>query len=71
MWLRLYNLRETKLFINFVINFRIIKATRCGKSRFLENMGKFLTIQGEKIAVLAVDPSSTTNGDKTEMPCAK
>jgi LAO/AO transport system kinase len=42
-----------------------------GKSTFLENMGKFLTSQGEKIAVLAVDPSSTTNGGKTEMPCAK
>ncbi|EFX68819.1 hypothetical protein DAPPUDRAFT_301249 [Daphnia pulex] len=43
-----------------------------GKSTFLENMGKFLTSQGEKIAVLAVDPSSTTNGgslmgDKTRM----
>jgi hypothetical protein len=25
-------------------------------------MGKFLTSQGEKIAVLAVDPSSTTTG---------
>jgi putative protein kinase ArgK-like GTPase of G3E family len=25
-------------------------------------MGKFLTTRGEKIAVLAVDPSSTTNG---------
>lgn len=33
-----------------------------GKSTFLENMGKFLTTRGEKIAVLAVDPSSTTNG---------
>ena len=32
------------------------------KSTFLENMGKFLTTRGEKIAVLAVDPSSTTNG---------
>jgi hypothetical protein len=31
MWLRLYNLRQTKLFINFVINFRIIRATRCRK----------------------------------------
>jgi len=28
----------------------------------LESLGKFLTEKGEKIAVLAVDPSSTTNG---------
>jgi hypothetical protein len=39
-----------------------------GKSTFLENMGKFLTSQGEKIAVLAVDPSSTTNGGTSKMP---
>lgn len=43
-----------------------------GKSTFLETLGKYLTSQGEKIAVLAVDPSSTTNGgslmgDKTRM----
>ncbi|KZS13707.1 Methylmalonic aciduria type A protein, mitochondrial [Daphnia magna] len=43
-----------------------------GKSTFLETLGKYLTSQGEKIAVLAVDPSSTTSGgslmgDKTRM----
>ncbi|KAK4014426.1 hypothetical protein OUZ56_026949 [Daphnia magna] len=43
-----------------------------GKSTFLETLGKYLTSQGDKIAVLAVDPSSTTNGgslmgDKTRM----
>jgi len=43
-----------------------------GKSTFLESMGKFLTNQDIKVAVLAIDPSSTTNGgsllgDKTRM----
>jgi len=43
-----------------------------GKSTFLESMGKFLTDQDIKVAVLAIDPSSTTNGgsllgDKTRM----
>lgn len=35
-----------------------------GKSTFLESMGKFLTDQDIKVAVLAIDPSSTTNGGK-------
>lgn len=43
-----------------------------GKSTFIEALGKFLTQQGIKIAVLAVDPSSNVNkgsilGDKTRM----
>lgn len=43
-----------------------------GKSTFLESMGKYLTNQDIKVAVLAIDPSSTTNGgsllgDKTRM----
>nr|XP_053627860.1 methylmalonic aciduria type A protein, mitochondrial-like [Cherax quadricarinatus] len=43
-----------------------------GKSTFIENFGKFLTRQGHKVAVLAVDPSSATTGgsllgDKTRM----
>lgn len=33
-----------------------------GKSTFIESMGTYLTAQGEKIAVLTVDPSSTTTG---------
>ena len=33
-----------------------------GKSTFLESFGKYLTNMNEKIAVLAVDPSSTTSG---------
>ncbi|ARV14517.1 methylmalonyl Co-A mutase-associated GTPase MeaB [Polaribacter sp. SA4-12] len=43
-----------------------------GKSTFIESFGKHLTSQGKKIAVLAVDPSSSVNkgsilGDKTRM----
>ncbi len=43
-----------------------------GKSTFIEAFGKHLTSIGKKIAVLAVDPSSTVNkgsilGDKTRM----
>jgi LAO/AO transport system kinase len=43
-----------------------------GKSTFIESLGKFLTAQGNKIAVLAIDPSSQRTkgsilGDKTRM----
>lgn len=43
-----------------------------GKSTFIETFGKHLTAQGKKVAVLAVDPSSSINkgsilGDKTRM----
>lgn len=43
-----------------------------GKSTFIETFGKHLTAQGKKVAVLAVDPSSSLNkgsilGDKTRM----
>ena len=43
-----------------------------GKSTFIEAFGKYLTGLGEKVAVLAVDPSSTIShgsilGDKTRM----
>ncbi len=43
-----------------------------GKSTFIEAFGKLLTSQGHKVAVLAVDPSSTVSkgsilGDKTRM----
>ncbi|KFM72415.1 Methylmalonic aciduria type A-like protein, mitochondrial, partial [Stegodyphus mimosarum] len=44
-----------------------------GKSTFIETLGKLLTSKGYKVAVLAVDPSSSTTGgsllgDKTRMP---
>ena len=43
-----------------------------GKSTFIEAFGKMLTSQGKRVAVLAVDPSSTRSGgsilgDKTRM----
>lgn len=43
-----------------------------GKSTFIESFGKYLTALGKKVAVLAVDPSSSVNkgsilGDKTRM----
>ncbi len=44
-----------------------------GKSTFIERFGSMLTASGKKVAVLAVDPSSTVSkgsilGDKTRMP---
>lgn len=44
-----------------------------GKSTFIEAFGKLLTGEGKKVAVLAVDPSSSLSrgsilGDKTRMP---
>jgi LAO/AO transport system kinase len=43
-----------------------------GKSTFIEALGKHLTIQGKKLAILAIDPSSQRSkgsilGDKTRM----
>ncbi len=43
-----------------------------GKSTFIESMGKYITTQGHKLAVLAIDPSSERTkgsilGDKTRM----
>jgi LAO/AO transport system kinase len=43
-----------------------------GKSTFIESLGKYLTARGNKIAVLAIDPSSQRTkgsilGDKTRM----
>ncbi|XP_076446546.1 methylmalonic aciduria type A homolog, mitochondrial-like [Babylonia areolata] len=44
-----------------------------GKSTFIEYFGRYLTSMGRRVAVLAVDPSSSTTGgsllaDKTRMP---
>jgi LAO/AO transport system kinase len=43
-----------------------------GKSSFIESFGKYITSKGHKLAVLAIDPSSTRSkgsilGDKTRM----
>lgn len=48
-------------------------APGAGKSTFIEAFGEFLTGEGRKVAVLAVDPSSLVSGgsilgDKTRMP---
>lgn len=39
-----------------------------GKSTFIEKFGKFLTGTGHRVAVLAVDPSSSTTGGVTLKP---
>ena len=44
-----------------------------GKSTFIENFGKLLTERNKRVAVLAIDPSSSRSGgsilgDKTRMP---
>ena len=36
-----------------------------GKSTFIEAFGKFLTNQGHRVAVLAVDPSSSQTGGRS------
>jgi len=51
----------------------ITGAPGAGKSTTIDALGTFLTAQGHKVAVLAVDPSSTRTGgsilgDKTRMP---
>ena len=51
---------------------RDYRSSGCGKSSFIEALGSKLTKQGEKIAVLAIDPSSDRSkgsilGDKTRM----
>lgn len=55
------------------IRIGISGAPGVGKSTFIENFGKYLIGEGYRIAVLAVDPSSSVSGgsilgDKTRMP---
>src|SRR5205823_10173522 len=50
----------------------ITGAPGCGKSTFIEALGLHLTGRGHRVAVLAVDPSSSLSGgsilgDKTRM----
>ncbi|MBT8245961.1 MAG: methylmalonyl Co-A mutase-associated GTPase MeaB [Winogradskyella sp.] len=59
-------------FANNSIRVGITGVPGVGKSTFIEALGKHLTNQNKKIAVLAVDPSSTLSkgsilGDKTRM----
>ncbi len=59
-------------FANKSIRIGITGVPGVGKSTFIEAFGKLLTSKGKKVAVLAVDPSSSVNkgsilGDKTRM----
>ena len=59
-------------FANKSVRIGITGVPGVGKSTFIESFGKQLTAQGKKVAVLAVDPSSSVNkgsilGDKTRM----
>ena len=59
-------------FANNSVRIGITGVPGVGKSTFIEAFGKHLTSQGRKVAVLAVDPSSSLNkgsilGDKTRM----
>ena len=59
-------------FANKSVRIGITGVPGVGKSTFIEAFGKYLTSLGKKVAVLAVDPSSTIShgsilGDKTRM----
>ena len=59
-------------FANKSIRIGITGVPGVGKSTFIESYGKHLTRQGKKVAVLAIDPTSSVNkgsilGDKTRM----
>jgi GTPase len=59
-------------FANKSIRIGITGVPGVGKSTFIETFGKYFTKKGKKIAVLAIDPSSSINkgsilGDKTRM----
>ncbi len=59
-------------FANNSIRIGITGVPGVGKSTFIETFGKLLTTKGKKVAVLAIDPSSSINkgsilGDKTRM----
>jgi LAO/AO transport system kinase len=65
-------LKEIMPFTGNSIRVGITGIPGAGKSTFIENFGIFAIAAGKKVAVLAVDPSSTVNkgsilGDKTRM----
>lgn len=65
-------LKETLPFTGNSIRIGITGVPGAGKSTFIENFGKLALEKGKKVAVLAIDPSSTINkgsilGDKTRM----
>ena len=53
-------------FLNFsieeIFKLGITGPPGAGKSSLIETFGKYLTGKGKKVAVLTVDPSSTTTG---------
>lgn len=65
-------IKECLPFANKSIRIGITGVPGVGKSTFIEAFGKLLTSMGKKVAVLAVDPSSSIShgsilGDKTRM----
>lgn len=65
-------LKEIMPFTGNSIRVGITGVPGAGKSTFIENFGKILLSKGKKVAVLAIDPSSSLNkgsilGDKTRM----
>lgn len=65
-------LKELIPFAGNSIRVGITGVPGAGKSTFIENFGKLAISRGKKVAVLAIDPSSTLNkgsilGDKTRM----
>ena len=59
-------------YVNNSVRIGITGVPGVGKSTFIEAFGSYLTSLGKKVAVLAIDPSSTLNkgsilGDKTRM----
>jgi LAO/AO transport system kinase len=66
------SLRVTRDALHEPVRIGITGVPGAGKSTFIEALGKYLTDQGHKVAVLAVDPSSQKSkgsilGDKTRM----
>ena len=65
-------LKEILPFTGKSIRIGVTGVPGSGKSTFIENFGKLAIEKGKKVAVLAIDPSSTLNkgsilGDKTRM----
>ncbi|QDP85096.1 methylmalonyl Co-A mutase-associated GTPase MeaB [Chryseobacterium sp. SNU WT5] len=65
-------LKEILPFTGNSVRVGITGVPGAGKSTFIESFGKFAIQQGKKVAVLAIDPSSSLNkgsilGDKTRM----
>lgn len=65
-------LREIMPFSGNSIRVGVTGVPGAGKSTFIENFGKLAISKGKKVAVLAIDPSSSRNkgsilGDKTRM----